>query len=598
MLHLKIEQRLHEEVKGAFPGIDVSPLRVRPTTEDRFGDYQASGLMTLAKTLGRPPRDLALEVVSRLDVSAWCRQVEVAGPGYLNFWLRPEALAQGLVDALQSATSDPAVTGAQRTVVVDFSSPNVAKPMHVGHIRSTVLGDCLARILRQQGHKVITDNHIGDWGTQFGMLLVGWKTLLQPDALRQDPLSELERLYKTVHQACRENPEQMERARSELVRLQSGDPENRGIWETMQQLSQGQFDAVYRRLGVHFDVTLGESFYNPWLADVVDSLLQAGIARESHGAIAVFSDGTLDPKEDPFLIQRDGAWVDNPVLIRKSDGGYNYATTDLATLDYRIRTWNPDEILYVTDGRQQLHFRQVFEVFRRWQPGVAARTRLSHVWFGSILGNDGKPFKTRSGDTVRLQELLDEAEDRAAVLVAAKRPDLGLEERAGIARVVGLGSVKYQDLMPNRQSDYVFSWDRMLALQGNTAPYLQYQYTRAAKVAREGGWEGVIRRDPLPMAPERFVEAFADTAPAEWALARALLQQDMVLDLVTQDYRPNLLCNHLYELAGLYSRFYEDCPVLKAEGAVRNRRLALCAWTARQLKEGLSCLGIEVVDTM
>jgi len=372
-----------------------------------------------------------------------------------------------------------------------------------------------------------------------------------------------------------------------LVKLQAGDPENLAIWHEMIRLSQDQFDAIYGRLGVKFDHALGESFYNPWLGDVVAALLAQGIARESAGAVAVFSDGTLPPKDDPFLVNRDGEWQPDPALIRKSDGGFNYMTTDLATLDYRIRTWSPAEIIYVVDDRQAPHFRKLFLTFARWQPAAAGRVRLRHIGFGKILGDDGRPFKTRSGDTIRLAELLDEAEQRALQLVTEKRPELDEPTRRNIARIVGLGAVKYQDLLSNRQSDYVFSWAKMLALSGNTAPYLQYQFTRANKVVRDStGYDAARLAGVVP------------TEPAELALGKHLLNFGLSLEAVAEECRPNYLCNYLHELAGHYSRFYENCPVLKADEPIRTLRLALCDLTARTLKTGLDTLGIEAPEIM
>jgi arginyl-tRNA synthetase len=355
----------------------------------------------------------------------------------------------------------------------------------------------------------------------------------------------------------------------------------------MQRLSQAQFDALYARLGVEFDNTLGESFYNPRLKAVVQELIEKGVARESEGAIGIFSDGTAPPKLDPLLITRDGQLKDNPFLIQKSDGGFNYATTDLATLAYRLETWQPHEIIYVTDGRQQLHFLQLFVTFRRWHP--EANVKLVHVWFGSILGDDGKPFKTRSGETVKLAELLDEAEERAFQVVTQKNPELPETGRRAIARVVGIGAVKYADLLPNRQSDYVFNWEKMLALNGNTAPYLQYAYARVRSIFRKGG---VVGSDPAA------TENLPLIAPEEIALAKHLLNFGLVLEAVAEEYRPNFLCNYLYDLAGRFARFYENCPVLKAAGAERTTRLALCDLTGRVLKQGLELLGIETLEQM
>jgi arginyl-tRNA synthetase len=356
----------------------------------------------------------------------------------------------------------------------------------------------------------------------------------------------------------------------------------------MIRLSQAQFETIYGRLGVKFDHTLGESFYNSRLAGVVDRMVGAGIAVESRGAKAVLSDGSVQPKEDPFLVHREGEWEANPFIIQKQDGGFNYATTDLATLEYRLETWHADEIIYVTDGRQQQHFRQLFASFRRWHPELNAK--LAHVWFGSILGEDGKPFKTRSGETVRLYDLLDEAEERAFKVASGKSPDLSGPAQHEIARVVGLGAVKYADLLPNRQTDYVFSWDKLLALNGNTAPYLQYAYARIRSIFRKGGLENFSAAASTPKILVR--EA------AERALARHLLNFGIVIEAVVQDYRPNFLCNYLYELAGYFTTFYENCPVLKAEAAVRESRLFLCDLTAKVLRQGLTILGIETLEQM
>ena len=529
--------------------------------------------MTIAKERKMNPRQLATDVLQKLDVAEWCDKVEIAGAGFLNFRVKTSAVTHELQSALRSEHLFFRKTPAPRTIVIDFSSPNVAKPMHVGHIRSTILGESLARVLRLLGHRVITDNHIGDWGTQFGMLLVGWKRELDRAALEKDPIGEMERLYKKINAAAEADPAVRDQARQELVQLQRGDPTNLAIWREMIALSKVQFDAIYQRLGVKFDHTLGESFYNPHLQRVVDELCARGIARESEGAVAVFFEDVAALKEQP-------------ALIRKSDGGFNYTTTDLATIEYRLNTWKPDEIVYVTDGRQQLHFQQVFTAFRKWRP--EAKLKLAHVWFGSILGDDGKPFKARSGESVKLADLLDEAEQRAFAVVSEKSPELPEPQRHEIARVVGIGAVKYADLLPNRQSDYVFSWDKMLALQGNTAPYLQYAYARIRSIFRKGA-------DEIKGSSIREIIL---NAPHEIALAKHLLRFGLVLEAVADDYRPNFLCNYLYELAGLFAGFYENCPVLKAEPAERASRLALCDLTGRVLKQGLEMLGIETLEQM
>jgi arginyl-tRNA synthetase len=448
--------------------------------------------------------------------------------------------------------------------------------MHVGHIRSTILGDSLARTFRLLGHQVITDNHIGDWGTQFGKLLVGWKRHLDKAALATDPIGEMERLYKLVNAASEADPKVLEEARQQLVKLQGGDPENLQIWREMIALSQVQFDTVYARLDVRFDHTLGESFYNPRLQALVQDLKQKGLARESEGAIAVFFESI------PQLSK-------HPALIQKSDGAFNYTTTDLATLQHRLESWHPNDIIYVTDARQQLHFQQLFAIFQRWHP--EAQIKLAHVWFGSILGEDGKPFKTRSGETVKLADLLDEAEIRAFDLVSCLNAELPEAERKEIARVVGLGAIKYADLLPNRQSDYVFSWDKMLALNGNSAPYLQYAYARTRSVFRKasesGADSGLSQLTRLSLSASEEIE-----------LAKLLLNFGFALERASEEYRPNFICNYLYDLAGRFARFWENCPVLKAEAEQRASRLALCDVTGRVLKQGLKVLGIEVLERM
>ncbi len=573
--HKVIGSKLHAAVRAVLPDADLAPVQVRPCPDPRFGDYQTAGLMGLAKQRKLNPRQVATDVQAHLELSELCEKIEIAGAGFLNFHLRPEAVARAVTEALTDDRLflEPAVP--PRTIVVDFSSPNVAKPMHVGHIRSTILGDCLARALRRLGHRVITDNHLGDWGTQFGMLLVGWKRELNRAALQTDPIAEMERLYQKTSAACKTDAAILEAARQELVKLQAGDAENLALWREMIALSQGQFDTIYGRLGVTFDHTLGESFYNPQLPGLVAELAAKGIARESDGAQAIFFDDIPSLKT-------------TPALVRKSDGGFNYTTTDLATLAYRMVAWQPDEIIYVTDGRQQLHFQQLFAAFRKWQPDHLG-LKLAHVWFGSILGEDGKPFKTRSGETIKLADLLDEAEERALRVVTEKNPDLAEAARREIARVVGIGAVKYADLLPNRQSDYVFSWDKMLSLSGNTAPYLQYAYARIRSIFRKAAESAGAPPRPVPLQLRTAEET---------TLAKHLLNFGIVLEAVAEEYRPNYLCNYLYELAGHFTRFYEHCPVLKAAVADRDSRLALCDAAGRVLRQGLEVLGIEVLEQM
>ncbi len=567
---------------GDSGGINVT---VQAAQDARFGDYQTNIAMQLAKARKGNPRAIAQEIIAKLDVSDLCDTPEIAGAGFINLRLTPAAITV----RFSALAKDPRLgvpDVSKRNLVIDFSSPNVAKPMHVGHIRSTFLGDSLARIGRFLGHTVVADNHIGDWGTQFGMLCLAWKTIVDKAALEADPIGELERIYKLQNERCKTDPAAMHAARAELVKLQGGDDENHAIWREMIRLSQVQFDTIYRRLDIAFDHTLGESFYNPWLKDTVTELLQRGIARESDGAICVFSDGSVPEKEDPFLIKDENGWKPSPALVQKADGAANYTTTDLATIAYRVREFAPDEIIYVTDGRQQLHFRQFFSIWRRLHPESAVK--LSHVWFGSILGEDGKPFKTRSGDTVKLADLLDEAVERAYKVVREKNPDLAENECRDIARIIGLGAVKYADLLPNRQGDYVFSWDKLLSFQGNTAPYLQNAYVRIRAIFRRAAEAGIAA------APGEVTL----TEPAEFSLVKKLTQFGETLPGILDDHRPNILCNYLFDLANAFHSFYEACPVLKAEEPARSTRLALSEATARTLKTGLALLGIEVPERM
>jgi len=576
LIHIHIEKALQAALKSVLPDADTTAVLIRPCPDPTFGDYQSNALIALAKQRKLNPRQLAGDVLAKLDVGSTCEKVELAGAGFLNFRLRHSAVETALSEALRGEHLFFEKTTTPRTIVVDFSSPNVAKPMHVGHIRSTILGDSLARTFRLLGHQVITDNHIGDWGTQFGKLLVGWKRHLDKAALATDPIGEMERLYKLVNAASEADPKVLEEARQQLVKLQGGDPENLQIWREMIALSQVQFDTVYARLDVRFDHTLGESFYNPRLQALVQDLKQKVLARESEGAIAVFFESI------PQLSK-------HPALIQKSDGAFNYTTTDLATLQHRLESWHPNDIIYVTDARQQLHFQQLFAIFQRWHP--EAQIKLAHVWFGSILGEDGKPFKTRSGETVKLADLLDEAEIRAFDLVSCLNAELPEAERKEIARVVGLGAIKYADLLPNRQSDYVFSWDKMLALNGNSAPYLQYAYARTRSVFRKasesGADSGLSQLTRLSLSASEEIE-----------LAKLLLNFGFALERASEEYRPNFICNYLYDLAGRFARFWENCPVLKAEAEQRASRLALCDVTGRVLKQGLKVLGIEVLERM
>ncbi len=629
---------------------------ILPVQDPRFGDYQANCAMPLGKERGCPPRDVASEIVERLKVEDLCEPVEIAGPGFINLRLRDDWLIEQVNQLVHDQRLGVDGVDDPDTVVIDYSSPNVAKPMHVGHIRSTVIGDALARVLRFLGHQVIADNHLGDWGTQFGMIIYGYKHFVDSDRFENDTVNELSRLYRLVndlveyHQAVagmdrqleeiREREEklaqqqlrvdeadpdekkkqssqlrrqqaQLEDARGrfagarkkidavdedqalatlaaehpgvaeavlgETARLHEGDRECRQLWKQFLPACRAEIDKIYQRLDIQFDVEYGESFYHSQLEPVVEELLANGLARMSEQAVCVF-----------------GEKYDTPMIIRKKDGAFLYATTDLATIQYRVATWQPDTLLYVVDHRQGEHFEKLFDAARRWNcPDLEMR----HVSFGTVLGDDGRPFKTRSGEVVGLESLLDGAVARALEVVSENdqaKPggaELGEQEREHIASVVGHAAIKYADLAHNRTSDYVFSYDKMMALEGNTATYMQYSYARVQSIFRRG-----------EVDVDGLRSSFAGILlqhPAERHLALGLLQFSEALDQVLEDYRPNQLTNYLFDVAKRFSTFFQECPVLRAEDeAVRLSRLLLCDVTARVIGQGLELLGIGVVDRM
>jgi arginyl-tRNA synthetase len=561
--------------EGFTPGVVIA-------SDTRFGDYQSNAAMILAKQLKTNPRALAEQIKAALQVEDLCEKITVDGPGFLNLTLSPAALAQRLSVIVKDDHVGVPQVEKVKTIVVDFSAPNIAKPMHVGHIRSTFIGDSLARVARFIGHKVITDNHVGDWGTQFGMIIHGWKTQLDQSKLKADPIHELVSVYKAVNAATKADEAVLETCKAELVKLQQGDAENLGIWKECVRLTLEQLEKVYGALDIKFDYYLGESFYNEALAPLVAEMLNQGIATISEGATVVFSDGSMKPENDPFLIRDKDEWKPAPCIIRKGDGGFLYATTDLATIDYRVKEWQADEIWYVVGAPQQLHFRQVFAAAQR--RGIT--TKMIHIAFGSILGPDGKMFKTRSGETVGLLEVIDEAIERARTAADEKEQGLSDNEKDEIARIIGGGSVKYAELSQNRLTDYKFSWDKMLSLQGNTAPYLINAYVRTRSIFRKLDGEVTLTDD------------LAITEPAERALAMKLAQFAENAHDILDDHRPNLLANYLYELADTYHSFYEACHVLRSEGTARNTRLTLCEATSRVLKTGLGLLGIQTTERM
>ena len=599
----ELEARVASAVSKLFSPAPPTPF-VRPCPDSRHGDFQTNVALVFGKMMKANPEELARQLANVVYVKDIAEKPEIAGAGFVNFRLKPEYLAEQITRRWSDDRLGVVAVAKPETIIIDYSGPNIAKEMHVGHLRSTILGDALARIYCFLGHKVIADNHLGDWGTSFGMILLGYKGYGDPEQLRLDPFGHLESIYQKIQLQAKTDEALREAAKAELVKLQQGDAENLKLWQQFRQYSLDALDVIYQRLGVQFDYTLGESFYNDALPAVVADLLKRFIARESEGAVAIFSDGKLEPKDDPFLVTKDGELVDNPLLIRKSDGGYNYATTDLATIKYRHDHFKAQRVVYVVDGRQQMHFRQLFAAAKRWGYDDM---KFEHVWFGTILGPDKKPMKTKEGENIKLKALLAEAVERAAKIIAdkasaqqvrieekvktgelptEKRLEMAEHQRAALARVVGLGALKYADLAQNRNLDYVFSWDKLLAFDGNTAPYVQNAYVRIRAIFRKAGL------DQAPVMPVSLVE------PAEIALGGKLLDFADSLFLAADEYRPHYLCNYLFDLATLFHKFYESCPVLSAPDDIRESRLVLCDLTARTLRQGLNLLGIDVVEQM
>ncbi|EBV2388295.1 arginine--tRNA ligase [Salmonella enterica subsp. enterica serovar Mississippi] len=577
---MNIQALLSEKVSQAMitagAPADCEP-QVRQSAKVQFGDYQANGMMAVAKKLGMAPRQLAEQVLTHLDLSGIASKVEIAGPGFINIFLEPAFLAEQVQQALTSdrlGVSQPT----RQTIVVDYSAPNVAKEMHVGHLRSTIIGDAAVRTLEFLGHHVIRANHVGDWGTQFGML-IAWLEKQQQENAGDMALADLEGFYRDAKKHYDEDEAFAERARNYVVKLQSGDTYFREMWRKLVDITMTQNQITYDRLNVTLtrDDVMGESLYNPMLPDIVADLKAKGLAVESEGATVVFLDEFKNKEGDPM-----------GVIIQKKDGGYLYTTTDIACAKYRYETLHADRVLYYIDSRQHQHLMQAWTIVRK-AGYVPDSVPLEHHMFGMMLGKDGKPFKTRAGGTVKLADLLDEALERARRLVAEKNPDMPADELEKLANAVGIGAVKYADLSKNRTTDYIFDWDNMLAFEGNTAPYMQYAYTRVLSVFRKAD----IDEQALASAPVIISE------DREAQLAARLLQFEETLTVVAREGTPHVMCAYLYDVAGLFSGFYEHCPILSAENdAVRNSRLKLAQLTAKTLKLGLDTLGIETVERM
>ncbi|QGN38702.1 arginine--tRNA ligase [Klebsiella oxytoca] len=571
-----LSEKVSQALIAAGASADCEP-QVRQSAKVQFGDYQANGVMAVAKKLGMAPRQLAEQVLSHLDLNGIANKVEIAGPGFINIFLDPAFLAENVSSALKSERLGVAQPQAQ-TVVVDYSAPNVAKEMHVGHLRSTIIGDAAVRTLEFLGHKVIRANHVGDWGTQFGMLIAYLEKQQQENA-GEMALADLEGFYREAKKHYDEDEAFAERARGYVVKLQGGDEYFREMWRKLVDITMSQNQLTYNRLNVTLtrDDVMGESLYNPMLPGIVADLKAKGLAVESEGATVVFLDEYKNKEGEPM-----------GVIIQKKDGGYLYTTTDIACAKYRYENLHADRVLYYIDSRQHQHLMQAWTIVRK-AGYVPDSVPLEHHMFGMMLGKDGKPFKTRAGGTVKLADLLDEALERARRLVAEKNPDMPADELEKLANAVGIGAVKYADLSKNRTTDYIFDWDNMLAFEGNTAPYMQYAYTRVLSVFRKADIdESALAAAPVVIAEER-----------EAQLAARLLQFEETLTVVAREGTPHVMCSYLYDLAGLFSGFYEHCPILSAESEeTRNSRLKLALLTAKTLKLGLDTLGIETVERM
>jgi arginyl-tRNA synthetase len=588
---------LEERISAAMATVSGQtgfPAIVRPAADAQFGDYQVNGVMGLAKKIKTNPKQLAEKVLEKIDVADICGKPEIAGPGFINLRLKPDFVAKSLlVINNDNKRLGIEITDKAQTVVVDFSSPNIAKQMHVGHLRSTIIGDCICRLLDFVGHKTIRQNHIGDWGTQFGMLmaLLDEKSreteeytgvALQHDELRF-PLVIFEDFYKEANQKYNSDEEFAKKARATVAALHKGEPKYIRLWLTIVGESMKHYGNIYALLGINLTDKdkRGESFYKDMLPEVISELKKKGLAVESEGAVCVFPEGFKTKEGKPL-----------PFIIQKSDGAYLYATTDLAALRYRVRELKAEKIIYVTDARQKQHFEMLFAVAK--MAGWLKDSQAFHVMFGSVLGDNGKPLKTRSGENVKLKELLDEAVERAKAVVEQKNPELPKNEKDKIAYAVGIGAVKYADFSNNRTSDYVFSFDKMLAMEGNTAPYMQYAYARIKSIERKACEKGVNVESELAKAG-----ALNLTEPAELDLAKQLVRYGEAVESAADDYRPNYLTSYLYELAQKFSAFYTNCPVLDAAPDKRPTRLLLCDLTARTIEHGLrELLGIDVVEQM
>ncbi|MDN5303394.1 MAG: arginyl-tRNA synthetase [Fusobacteriaceae bacterium] len=568
LIEKKIESYLLNAIKETFENIEIDEVSIQPSNNLKFGDYQTNFAMVNAKKIGDNPRKIAEKIINNIKENEIIEKIEIAGPGFINIFLKTEYLANELKKIGEKFDFD--FLDKDGDVVIDYSSPNIAKRMHIGHLRSTVIGDSIKRIYKFLGYNIIADNHIGDWGTQFGKLIVGYKNWLDKDNYEKNPIEELERIYVEFSKRSEEDNTLEDLAREELRKLQQGDEEAKKLWKEFIKVSLQEYDKIYKRMDIEFDTYYGESFYHDIMPVVIEELKAKGIAKEDDGALVVFFD------EEKNL---------HPCIVQKKDGAYLYSTSDLATIKYRRENYNLNKIIYVTDERQQDHFRQIFEItdMLNW------KDEKHHIWFGIMRFADGI-FSTRKGNVIKLNDLLDESVDRAYKIVAEKNPTLSEEEKRNIAEVVGVGAVKYADLSQNRTSPIIFEWDKILSFEGNTSPYLQYSYARIRSIMRNAN-ENNIKID--------YNKKLIFTEESELNLIKFLFQFPRTVILAANNFKPNLLADYIFELSKKFNTFYNALPILKGENEdIINSRLILCDKVSFIIKEGLNLLGINTVERM
>lgn len=555
-------------VKKVYGDIETKKIEVSVATNEKFGDFQTNFAMMNSKIIGKNPRAIAQEIVNNLEPNNVIDKLEIAGPGFINIFLKSEYLGE-LLKKSRNEKYDFSFLNRDGDVIIDFSSPNIAKRMHIGHLRSTIIGDSVARIYRYLGYHLVADNHIGDWGTQFGKLIIGYRRWLNQEAYKENAIEELERVYVEFTKQSEEHPELEEEARLELKKLQDGDEENYALWKEFIKVSLDEYEKLYTRLDVHFDTYYGESFYHPMMQGVVDELVEKGLAVEDDGAKVVFF-----PEEDNLF----------PCIVQKKDGAFLYSTSDIATIKFRRENYNVNKLIYLTDERQQDHFKQFFKITEM----LGWDVEKYHIWFGIMRFADGV-FSTRKGNVIRLEQLLDEGKKRAYDIVNEKNPDLSAEEKDQIAEVVGVGAIKYADLSQNRQSPIIFEWDKILSFEGNTAPYLQYSYARIQSILRKAAAEG----KEIDYSKEIKIEN-----KQERALADHIATFPMVVLKAAESFKPNIIADYLFELSKKFNSFYNSCPILNQEDDILYSRGLIAKVAGETIKEGLSLLGIKTLDRM